>query len=261
MSEAVAGLFGTTSGAVGKRTRGARRGRLIAWLLAPLIAAAGYMAYLGYFGGPLYEDMPAAPSGPVRVSLAAVIFSGDMGFHVGMGPEVARHLTGKGISVVGVNSLTFFRTRRTQRETAALIEQAVGHAMRVGRSDRVILIGQSFGADMLQSGAALLPPSVRARVALLVLVVPGETISYRASPSNLFALPGDEVDGIPTGRLLGWAPTLCIYGIEEQDSLCPHLRQASVRRIGLPGGHPLHHDPAALHAVLDRAIGAIGGTG
>lgn len=232
-----------------------RLNRVLPALAVLVLGLICYAGYLGYYGGPIYTDVaPAAGGGKDRPAAAAVILSGDMGFHVGMGPKMAARLAADGVAVVGVNSLTVFRTRRTQQDAASMIERAVRHAMAFGRADRVILIGQSYGADMLQSGAPLLPPSIRRHIALVALVVPGETVSYRASPSDLLSLPGDEVDGVATGRLLGWTPTLCIFGREETDSLCPHLSPAVVTRIGLPGGHSLDSDAAALYRVLRAAI-------
>lgn len=241
--------------AVGRYVGGRRSNRAFALSLITIVmGAAAYIGYLGYYGGGIYTDIVPPHGSLRRAPVAAVIFSGDMGFHTGMGPKIAERFAADGIPVVGVNSLTFFRTRRTQRETADMIEQAARRAMALCRTDRVVLIGQSFGADMLQAGAPLLAPAVRSHVALVALVVPGETISYRASPSDLFSFENDEEDGVATGRKLGWVQTVCIYGAEETDSLCPHLTSPAVRRIALPGGHPLHGDVDGLYAVLRGAI-------
>ncbi len=47
---------------------------------------------------------------------------------------------------------------------------------------------------------------------------------------------------------------LCVYGVEEKNSLCPLLHMPNVRRVGLPGGHPLRRDADRLYAVLSQAI-------
>lgn len=234
----------------------------IAAVLALAASCVGYVAYLGYFGGAIFSEIQAEkrPDGRA-MKVAAVILSGDMGVHAGMGPKIAERLSADGISVIGVNSLTFFRTRRTPQQAAALIAQATARAMALGHVDHVILIGQSFGADMLQAGLAVAPSEVRRHVAMVALVVPGETLSFRASPSNLLSLGEGEEDAIPSARRLGWARTVCIFGREETNSLCPHLSPSVVTRIGLPGGHPLHRDVAALYAVLrsqiDKAVAVL----
>jgi type IV secretory pathway VirJ component len=220
----------------------------------------GLLGFTGYLGGPVFTDLRPAPVAPPPAlrGVAVALLSGDMGFRMGMGRAVADRLAAQGVPVVGVNTLTYFRIRRTPREAAGLIEAAERRALAVPGTTRLVLVGQSFGADMLQAGLAALPDPLRRRIALVALVVPGATIVYRASPSNLFGLERPEVDGFATARRLDWVPVLCVYGIEERASLCPGLRQPNVRRIGLPGGHPLRRDSDRLYRTLiDAVAGAL----
>lgn len=219
-----------------------------------------YLGYLGYFGGAIFVPVTASqPARGERAGLVAVVLSGDMGFEVGMGPKLAARLAHDGIPVIGVNSLVYFRQKRSAGEAAGLIREAVDRAL--GRSTvkagrRVILIGQSFGADMINVASPMLPRRTRGEILLTALVVPTDTINFRASPEELFNWEAPDASALPTGRALGWVPTLCIYGREETDSLCPHLRQPGVHRIALPGGHALHGDADAVYARLIAEIDA-----
>src|SRR3954449_9661789 len=123
---------------------------------AALVAALlALFAAVGWFGGPLFTFVPArtAPA-PAARDVAAVLFSGDMGFHIGMAGAVAARLAEAGIPVVGVNSLTFFRTERSPAETAALVGTAMAQALRLTHRPRILLIGLSYGADILPNGYA-----------------------------------------------------------------------------------------------------------
>ncbi|MEJ7932888.1 AcvB/VirJ family lysyl-phosphatidylglycerol hydrolase [Sphingobium sp. AN558] len=225
-------------------------------------ALVGVAAYLGYFGGPVFVDIPAtARPAKINAGLAAVVLSGDMGFRIGMGPRVANRLAADGIPVVGINSLTFFRNRRSPAEVKALISAAARRALAFGHAGRVVLIGQSFGADMLHIGLTGMAPALRAHVAMVALVVPTDTILYRASPSELLNWTRPDAAALPTARQLTWVPVTCIQGAEETDSLCPMLTQPNVHRVALPGGHPMHGDTDAVHAVLAKAIAAANITG
>lgn len=229
-------------------------------LACALIVAAliGYWAWLGYFNGDVFVPVPvpktAATPLPARRGLAAVIISGDMGFKTGMGPEIGKRLAADGIPVLGVNSLAYFRERRTPAEIQALIADSVRRGLALGHAERLVLIGQSFGADMVHVGLTGLPPALRAKLAMVVLIVPTDSVDYQASPAELFDLVKPDAPALATGRQLDWVPTLCIYGREEKDSLCPQLDAANVRKVGLPGGHPLHHDADALYAPLIKEI-------
>jgi type IV secretory pathway VirJ component len=238
--------------AVAIRTTGARRrhvGQELVWLAGLLAAAAClFLSYIGWFGGPLYTAIPAA--GNARPRIVAVILSGDMGFRFGMAARVAARLSERGVAVVGINSLTFLRGGRSPAEAAALLAGGIARAEALAPGAHLVLIGQSAGADALQVGLAALHPGLRKGVGLVALVVPGRRIRLEASPSELFPLRTPEVDGLGSARRLGWAPTLCIQGMAERDSLCPFLTQGNIRRIALPGGHPLHRDAERVAGIL-----------
>lgn len=229
--------------------------RLSLILVLLLGGAAAYWAWLGYFGGRLYVPVGAVGRpAPGQERLGAVIISGDMGFKVGMGPRIADRLAARGIPVVGVNSLVFFNRRRTPADIRTFVAAAIRRGLAQGDVDRVVLIGQSFGADLLHVGLAGLAPDLREKVAMVALVVPGETVDYRASPLELAGLVEPDARALPTARQLTWVPTLCVQGVQESDSLCPSLTAPNVHKVALPGGHPLHYDADALYAQIRSAM-------
>ncbi|MDO7836803.1 AcvB/VirJ family lysyl-phosphatidylglycerol hydrolase [Sphingobium sp. HBC34] len=213
--------------------------------------------HIGYIGGPLFDirraDTRVRPPQPHAVAL---YLSGDMGFHAGLGPAIADRLTRRGIPVVAGNSLHFFRTRRTPEEAGAMIAQGLRRAIAIDPGARLLLIGQSFGADVIAPSLPYVPAALRRRIAFIGLIVPGATRQWRASPSEIFSLTEPEEDATTAARRLSWAPLLCIQGAEEPASLCPALGQANATRLTLPGGHPLHHDADAVSGALLHAIGA-----
>lgn len=216
---------------------------------------AAFLGYLGYFGGPVFTVVPAtAHRQPPVPGLAAVVLSGDTGFRVGMGPRVAKRLADRGIPVIGVNSLTYFRKRRTIAETETLIADAMRRALAQPGTDKVALIGQSFGADALEAGLPALPEALRRHVLIVGLVVPGDTVNLRASPEELFNFEKPDMPALPTARQLDWVPAVCIRGELEKHSLCPLLQQPNVWRVTLPGGHMLHRNANAVTEVLLTAI-------
>ena len=226
---------------------------LLALMLVSFIAASATYLHAGYYNGPLFRDMPAANAGAARPAI--VMLSGDMGNRTGMTPKIAARLHARGYAIVTVNSLTYFSSRRTAQDAAQLIRTAMARAMKLGKTGRVVLIGQSFGADMLHAGLAQLSADARRPIQAVVLVVPGEDIIFRASPIELAGLEIPDQRAWPTASQLNSAPVTCIHGADEAGSLCPELRMPNVRRITLPGGHRLKSDDRALEAAILPAIG------
>lgn len=238
-------------------TTGRATNRMKKWLLAlalvSVIAASAYYLRAGYYNGPLFGDTPAAGTGPARPAI--VMLSGDMGNRVGMTPKIAARLHARGYAIVTVNSLTYFSTRRTAQDAARLIRIAMARAMKLAKTRQVVLIGQSFGADMLHAGLAQFSAGDRQPIRAVVLVVPGEDIIFRASPIELAGLEIPDQRAWPTASQLNWVPVTCIHGADEAGSLCPELRMPNVRHVTLPGGHRLKFDDHALEAAILPAIG------
>ena len=216
-----------------------------------LVAIGGFLFAAGYFSTEASERLTASgdPS-PV----AALFVSGDAGLHFGMGPPTVKALAAHGVTVIGFNSPTLFRFHRSRAETNGLVADMVRQTVRETGHDRLVLIGQSYGADVLQTGLAALPAELRRHVAAIVLVVPGDAVYFRADASGFAYRAAPDSDGRTTLRSLTWAPVTCIYGRAETDSACPGLKLANATVIGMPGGHFLGHDADGLTALVLAAV-------
>ncbi|WP_037488121.1 AcvB/VirJ family lysyl-phosphatidylglycerol hydrolase [Sphingomonas phyllosphaerae] len=216
------------------------------------LLVTGFVGYLGYFGGPILRDAPA--TAPVAMRGTRVLFlSGDMGINAGMGPRLIAALNRDGLPVLAFNSLTAFGTRRPPDEAAAIVAAAVARAERMPGTSRVVLVGQSFGADMLQFAGARLPQNLRPQVRQVILLVPGNTLLFKASPGGVLDGRPDAPAG-PSAQRLDWTPVTCIQGAGEAASLCPLLHNPNVRRVALPGGHFLNYDVPLIARTLREAI-------
>ncbi|MHA6720501.1 AcvB/VirJ family lysyl-phosphatidylglycerol hydrolase [Sphingomonas sp. RS6] len=222
--------------------------RALATLAALLVAAAGGVYWTAGFFDRDPVHLYGMPPG-VRARVAAVFMSGDMGMRYGMGAYVAKALAGSGVPVYAIASSTAFVHHRSRADVDAMLADAIRQAMARTGADKVIVIGQSFGADMVRVGMTSLPAALRPHVPALVLVVPGATAYFRADPLG-FAYTGKPDADAAEAKALDWLPVTCIRGAKEPDSLCPHLTMPNVRRITLPGGHYLRAD----HDLLVRTV-------
>jgi type IV secretory pathway VirJ component len=195
-----------------------------------------------------------------HAKIATAYFSGDMGLRFGMGTYVAPALAARGVPVYGISSPAVFNRQRSQAEVEDLVAQTVRDALTRSGADRVILMGQSFGSDILVAGLSALPAALREKVAAVVLVVPGRKGYFRADPSGFRYHGAPDADLSASIKQATWAPLICIYGQRETDSLCPTLMGTPAKIIELPGGHFLKNDHNRLIAAILTGLGPILGS-
>lgn len=215
---------------------------------------AGLLVLLGLAAPSLHlidsQSLRLFDGGKKHPSVVAVFISGDMGLRFGLGSVVVPALAQHGIPVVGVSSPVNFGTRKTREQVDAIVASAIRTALARTGAEKVILMGQSFGADMVSATAPDLPADLRARIAAISVVVPAQTVYFRSDPTGILYHGTPDARPTATMRALDWAPVICIYGREEEESLCPTLRGSHAQVVGLPGGHFLHHDDQLVIATI-----------
>ncbi len=224
--------------------------------LARLAAIVLIVALVGRLWSGGYLDRRAIWRFPAETHAArvdALFFSGDAGMRFGMGPFIARALAAHGVGVTAVSTSTLFRFGATRSDLDRRIADAVEQAERAAGPRKLVVIGQSYGADVLQTGLSHLPVALRHRIAAIVLVVPGTGTWFRADPFGLAYHLAPDSRSVGTVRAIDWAPLTCLYGVAETDSVCPLLRMPNATIVGLPGGHYLNHDKPGVAAAVLRA--------
>jgi type IV secretory pathway VirJ component len=181
------------------------------------------------------SEVPAQKPGDTL----AVFITGDGGW-AQLDRSVAALLAKKGVAVVGLSSLKYFWHARTPEKTAADVARILRHYLAAWKKTRVLLVGYSFGADILPSIADRLPPDLLERVHLLALLAASPTATFEIHVGGWLGI--DEEKGLPVvaeARKLHGKRLLCIYGQGEKDeSSCPQLASLpDVRVVALPGAH------------------------
>jgi len=185
----------------------------------------------------------------------AIFVSGDGGW-AGLDKQVAARLSQSGIPVVGVDSLRYFWSERTPAGFAADLDRIARFYSHRWQRPRVLLIGFSQGADVLPAAINQLPAATRQNVAMTALLSVGKLADYEFHVSNW--LGGDD-EGLPIApqvARLDATRTVCIYGQDDADALCPQLPAQGTRRVALPGDHHFKGDYATLAQVILRELAA-----
>jgi type IV secretory pathway VirJ component len=175
----------------------------------------------------------------------ALLLTGDGGW-AGLDQELAARLAANGVPTVALNSLKYFWSARTPDETAHDVARILRHYFDAWHKPRVLLVGYSFGADVLPFVVNRLPPDLRARVASVNLLGIDANASFEVRISDWV---GTDAGGPPTRPELAritQLPVLCLYGEGEKDSICPGLPEGGVRREQVGTGHHFGGEYATL---------------
>jgi len=197
---------------------------------------------------PLIE-VPAAGDG----DLFAVLLSGDGGW-AGLDKDVAAALSANGIPVVGIDSLRYFWTARTPDMLAADLDRALRYYAASWHKRHAVLIGYSQGADVLPFAVNRLPPASRSVVERTVMMGLGENASFQFHFTNWLGAGSAGLPILPEVSRLDAASTLCLYGKDEGDSLCPKVPPGHVQAVVLPGGH---HFGGAYDSLARRIMAGL----
>jgi type IV secretory pathway VirJ component len=196
---------------------------------------------------PLIEVLASGPAA-AKSDQFAVLLSGDGGW-AGLDKEVAGALSERGISVVGVDSLRYFWKVRTPAGLAADIDRIVRYYAYQWKKKRVLLIGYSQGADVLPFAINRLPAETRDLVQLNVLIGVGKEAAFEFHVSNWFSSNSGAPIKPETDRLSS-DDTLCLYGADDDESLCPTIGATHARVINLAGGHHFGGDYRKLAELI-----------
>lgn len=185
----------------------------------------------------------------------AVVYSGDGGWR-DIDSEVAGVLQTRGVPVVGVDSLRYFWSERKPQETADDLARIIDTYRKEWNVRHVLLVGYSFGADILPATYNLLSAEDKQRVPQMTLMALSHQVDYVISVTGWLGVAGEGAGGDPVDDIAKIKPGLiqCIYGTDEEDDACPTLKDKGIDVIGIDGGHHFDGDYEALAGRIIDAL-------
>jgi type IV secretory pathway VirJ component len=221
------------------------------------LASAVTLASAGESDPSWLFDLPS--SMPARS--IAIIYSGDGGWQ-DLDKTIGEWMATQDIHVLGVSTIKAFWTAREPEQVATDIETMLAKADPTGTLP-VMLIGYSFGADILPFAWPYLDPKTKERIRLFTLLAPEKTTEFHVSvegwlgiKSGTYSVP-DAIKTLPPG------PVLCVYGEDEvDDTPCRPETLPGMELVQTPGGHHFDEDyPKLGQTILDAFEARLPGSG
>ncbi|MDR7146289.1 AcvB/VirJ family lysyl-phosphatidylglycerol hydrolase [Rhizobium sp. BE258] len=186
----------------------------------------------------------------------AIVYSGDGGWR-DIDKEVGSKLQKEGIPVVGIDSLHYFWSERKPQETADDLGKIIDLYRKQWKVKHVLLIGYSFGADVVPATYKLLKPAEKASIVQISLLSLSHEVDYVISVMGWLGQKTDGAGGDPVADLKDVDPKLiqCIYGKEDDDEVaCPDLKQSGAAVVELAGDHHFDENYDLLTKTIVDAL-------
>ncbi len=238
--EPVAELTGTLHDET--RAPGETPGACLVAALAPRVAQGRASPHAMSLENLPLVEVPARQAG----ELLAVIYSGDGGWR-DLDKTIAEILARHGVPVVGVDSLRYFWRAKTPDQVARDLAAILGVYRERWSTSKAVLIGYSFGAGILPFAVNRLPASERGAVVQLSLLGLEPKAAFEFHVSGwLGGHAGDGLDVLPELARIDPALIQCVYGEQEENTLCRAAALARAERIRTSGGHHFDGDYEGL---------------
>jgi type IV secretory pathway VirJ component len=180
------------------------------------------------------------PVALAQSDILAIILSGDGGW-ADLDKSFGEAFQERGIATVGFDCLKYFWKTRQPAEFSKDIDAVVRYYLHAWDKKRVLLVGFSFGACWLPFLVNRLPGDILPRIPLCVLLSPSSFVNVEV---HVMDWVGDDrrpgaLEVLPEALRMQQS-VLCVSGKEEDDTICPALNGATVKKLLMPGGH--HYD-------------------
>ena len=200
---------------------------------------------------PAVSDLPLieVPAEGTARREFAIILSGDGGW-VGIDRDLSTAFAKRGIPVVGWDSLKYFWNARTPDGAGRDLDRVITHYTADWQRDRVILVGYSQGADTMPFMVNRLSREARAHVVHTVLLAPGREAFFEFHISHWLGTPTGGLPIRPEAEELRGSSVACIYGEDDEDSLCSDLAPTEFNVVRVAGGHHFGGDYENIARII-----------
>jgi type IV secretory pathway VirJ component len=176
-----------------------------------------------------------------------IYYTGDGGFN-SFSTEFAKQLNSKGYSVISFNCLKSFWKSKTPDQSALEASNLISYYESAWRRTRIILMGYSFGADVLPFIFTRLPKNQADDVAQIILLSPSNHTDFEVHLTEMLGKNSKGTNNVPAEiNKVDQKPILIVSGEKEEGSFdFSDLKFANYQKITIRGGHHYDSNPAEV---------------
>ncbi len=180
----------------------------------------------------------------------AIVYSGDGGWR-DLDKDIAERLQSQGVPTVGVDMLRYYWAWRSPEDSASDLSRLISHYRKEWGVDKVVLIGYSFGADVMPALYNLLPADQRQSVVQVSLLALSARANFEVTVDEILTANSESTQ--PTRPDLDrMDPKIlqCFDGKEDEDGVCETLKGTGIEVVETEGGHHFDGDYQRLADII-----------
>jgi type IV secretory pathway VirJ component len=161
--------------------------------------------------------------------------SGDGGLN-SFSTSVCQTIFSKAYSITALNAKSYFWDKKTPEQAAADISSYL--TKKVPADAKIVLIGYSFGADVLPFIVNRLPDAIKHKLNSVILLSPSTSTDFEIHWSDM--LGGNKkrkMDVVSEINKLNVPKTSTLFGSDEKEFPIKNIQLKNYSNAYLPGGH------------------------
>lgn len=152
--------------------------------------------------------------------------------------SVCAGLNKNGYEVIALNAKKYFWDKKTPEQTATDVAQYLANKLNGRKNQEVILIGYSFGADVIPFVVNRLPAALSQKVATTFIMASSGSTDFEIHVADMFGKAKRRgVEVVPEINKMGNHRVVILNGSEDEDLDLSKITLRHYTHEVLPGGH------------------------
>ncbi len=176
--------------------------------------------------------------------------SGDGGWR-GFDVKMAEEYKNNRLSFIALNSLKYFWVTKTPAQFANDIVPMLNDSLKTRNKKELIIVGFSFGAEIIPFLFTRLPDDLKKKVRLLVLITPARTSDFTIHLSDMMGEDHDYAYDVEKEvEKINETKVLAVFGEKETTSFPVTLKKDNLKIIFVKGSHHFTNAKAVMDLIL-----------
>ncbi len=199
------------------------------------------------------SDLPLRiKSAPVSAYPMVFYITGDAGWNT-FDNKMANEYVEEKMPYVAINSFRYFWSKKNPDQFTKDIVPVLYRYQKEWNKKEIIMIGYSFGAEIIPFLMNRLPNDLKEKIKLIALITPSQTSDFTIHLNDMLTFNGKyEYDVVAEIGKISTTNIFCFFGANETPIFDASHQQMNLKICLVKGGHHFSDAKAVMKQILDE---------